>query len=107
MKHDPTDKVCMKARLGIFIFTGLISFSTLSGCASSNNREPASYNKGFDGGPDGSNAHPATTLTEAFHIKHALPKRKSTKDAVFFFKRCDLGGDNWPYSRTSYDCSYP
>lgn len=90
-----------------FIFTYLITILTVAGCASSDDREPSSYSGGAEKTSGGSNAHPATALTEMFHLKRDLPKHKSTKNTEFFFKRCDISGDDWPRSNTAYDCNYP
>lgn len=102
----------LKKMKRIIIFTGMFGILSVSSllvvsCGHSGYREPASDSGQFNDDGGGSSAHPATSLTEQFHVKRAYPSHSPSNNYEFFFKRCNLAGEDWPYSRTSYDCSYP
>lgn len=84
---------------GFFLVIFVIIHSV--GCTSSNDpyggRDP----------DENSRAHPAAYATERFMVEKKLPENEKGSKVDFFFKRCDQGGNENFYSRTSYDCNYP
>jgi len=76
----------------------------LTSCASNDvyenpmqNRSPASESR----------ANPAAYVTDIFPVNRPLPQHEKGPQVDFYFKRCNMSGDHWPISATSYDCTYP
>lgn len=90
----------------ILIAAAVMTLATtllLMGCASTDgDRNPASF-----GGSNPSKAHPASYITDVFRVNRPLPAHKPSVNTEFYFKSCKMVGENWPQSRTSYDCEYP
>jgi hypothetical protein len=80
----------------------LVAAWVVSSCASDPSREPATF-----GGSDTSRAHPASYFIDNFTINRPLPAHHQSNHLEFYFKRCNMAGDNWPISYTRYDCEYP
>ncbi|MCB0351406.1 MAG: hypothetical protein KDD38_09500 [Bdellovibrionales bacterium] len=99
-------KVTASAIAKLSVLPALIAITTLTmltSCASTDEgRAPASF-----GGSHPSNAHPASYITDTFRVNRPLPKHKPGPDVNFYFKKCDMVGDNWPISNTNYQCEYP
>ncbi len=82
----------------------LSALANLMGCASSDRQVASSDDSEVS---VQSYAHPATVVNDNFQVNRKMPDHPGTPGAVFFFKRCNMAGDDLPRSRTVYDCSSP
>jgi hypothetical protein len=89
--------------LGASLAAALL-LSLAMGCAS-NDRRPGSIGEPLV--QYESNAHPASYITEWFPVNRPLPKHEEGPKVEFYFKKCNMVGDDWPRSPTSYECEYP
>ncbi|OFZ19944.1 MAG: hypothetical protein A2Z20_07830 [Bdellovibrionales bacterium RBG_16_40_8] len=86
----------------LFILVSFFMGTVILGCATKPYRMPSSSELGEE-----SRAHPAATLVDLFQVNRPIPQHKPSNNEEFYFKRCSMTGDNWPISKTSYDCTYP